>query len=106
MSTNYYVRTAATPPNGEGIHLGKSAQGHTFMFRGYPEQGITTYEAWRTLASSGEIVTESGAPVSFGDLIQRIAEDHSAWARFRAPRPRAVDQVDDGGHRFTLVEFC
>ncbi|MFI6228678.1 hypothetical protein ACIBCR_15355 [Micromonospora echinospora] len=106
MSTNYYVRTADTPPDGEGIHLGKFAQGHAFMFRGYPEQGITTYGAWRTLAASGEIVTECGAPVDLADMEKRIAEAHRTYARFRVTRPRKVDQVDDGGHRFTLVEFC
>lgn len=101
MSTNFYLRT----PDGQEIHLGKRAIGWPFMFRGYPDRGITNYEAWRAQLDLGEIRTEAGAPVTSGEMVQ-IVMNARAHARV-APHQPFKDDVDDAqGNRFTLVEFC
>lgn len=105
MSTNYYVRTADTMASDEGVHLGKTAAGHPFMFRGHPDLGITTYEAWLSLARSGQIVTEYEAEVTLDELVATIEDARTRWGRSVRSWTRD-DEIDDQGHRFILVEFC
>lgn len=101
MSTNYYVHT----PDGREIHLGKYANGWTFMFRGDPERGVVDYDTWRAQFGLGEIRTEAGAPVTAAEMEEAVADARRWWgARGRYPR---TDQHDDShGNRFTNVEFC
>jgi hypothetical protein len=100
VSTNFYLRK----PDGQEIHLGKTALGWPFMFRGYPERGITNYKAWRAQLDLGEIRTEAGAPVTSGEMVQ-IVTNARAHARVEEHRPFGYDVDDAQGNRFTLVEF-
>lgn len=109
MSTNYYVHTPQTVLDGEGIHLGKWANGE-FHFRAYPADkprpaevtwDVVDYESWSRLLDLGEIVTEAGRPVTAAEMVGEVQREPRHW---REPLHR--DQFEDGhGNRFSPHEF-
>lgn len=107
MSTNYYVRTADTPADAEGIHLGKYAAGSAFMFRAHFALGVTDYDSWLTLAQSGQIVAEHGGEVTVDELVDLVDDARRQWGRhMRWARPYPNQFDDANGNRFTDQEFC
>jgi hypothetical protein len=110
MSTNYYVRTAQTPPDAEGIHLGKWANGE-FHFRAYPAGkprpaeitwDVTDYGSWSRLLDLGDVTTEAGRPVTSAEMVSEVQREPRHW------RPAiSRDQfTDERGNRFSPYEFC
>jgi hypothetical protein len=110
MSTNYYVRTAQTPPDAEGIHLGKWASGE-FHFRAYPDGktrpaevtwDVVDFESWSRLLGLGEVETEAGRPVTAAEMVAEVQREPRSW------RPAiSHDQFTDShGNRFSSCEFC
>lgn len=110
MSTNYYVRPAGTPPDDEGIHLGKWANGE-FHFRAYPADrprpaevtwDVADFESWSRLLRLGEIVTESGRPVTAAEMVTEVQPEPRSWRQ-----AISRDQFTDiHGNRFSPYEFC
>jgi hypothetical protein len=112
MSTNYYVRTAATPEGDEGIHLGKSSGGWPFNFRAYPDAAtrpaevtwdVTDYGTWERLLSIGQIVTEYGSPVTPAEIMMMIAERRHLHPHRRVYSGQFTDR---DGNLFDPREFC
>ena len=110
MSTNYYVRAPGTPPDAEGIHLGKWASGE-FHFRAYPDTAsrpaqvtwdVVDYESWARLLDLGEIVTEAGRPVTAAEMVTEVQREPRPW------RQPIYDRqlTDSHGNRFSPYEFC
>jgi hypothetical protein len=108
VSTNYYVRTPQTPPGGEGIHLGKWANGE-FHFRAYPDEAsrpaeitwdVMDTESWKRLLDLGEIVTEAGRPVTAAEMVLEVQREPRSWRE-----PIHAGQFVDKGNRFSPYEF-
>lgn len=125
MSTNYYARTANTPADDEGLHIGKHSGGWDFLFRAHRDLDLTDCESWKQyLTQPGvEIWTESGYTVDFdqfwasavkrpadvgGLTVMRCHDDE--WARNRrdGTSVSSTDQqwTDTHGHPFSAYEFC
>ena len=112
MSTNYFVRTPRTPPDGEGIHLGKWAAGE-FHFRAYPDAAkrpeeitwdVTDYESWTRLLTLGQVETEAGRQVTAAEMVIEVQPEPRSW---RDPIHRKHGQFTDShGNRFSPYEFC
>lgn len=122
MSTNYYARTADTI--GEGVHIGKRSGGWDFLFRAYPDDGITDCEAWHAYLSrpSVRIVSEHGVEYElaefWGDAVKRPADvggqhvmrcHDDYWRGHRDPVSASLADkqwTDKHGHPFANYEFC
>lgn len=110
MSTNYYVRTPQTPEGDEGIHLGKSAGGWAFSFRGYPDGKprpaqvtweVADFDSWMRLLSLGIIFTEAGSTLTRDEMIATALDRPVTW------HPLGHDQFEDrDGNHFSPYEFC
>ncbi|WP_018219122.1 hypothetical protein [Salinispora vitiensis] len=106
MSTNYYVRIANTPDDGEGIHLGQHAAG-TFTFRAHPDRNVTDYEAWLNQLDQGEIVAESGYTVTRDEMVAIAAKTpRTPWAECGATHSGGDGYYDLEGRRWLAVDFC
>lgn len=122
MSVNYYARTAKTPEDEEGLHIGKHSGGWDFLFRAHRDLGLTDCESWKQyLTATGvEIVAESGYTVDFAefwaDALKRPADvgglhvmrtHDSAWRDHPSSFIRPGDEwTDEHGHPFSAAEFC
>ena len=109
MSTNYYVRTPQTPPDDEGIHLGKWAA-REFHFRAYPDAAsrpnevtwdVVDFESWTRLLDLGQVETEAGRQVTAAEMLIEV-QPEPGWR----PRIRHGQFTDDRGRRFSPYEFC
>ncbi|AXK88556.1 hypothetical protein SAMN05421776_12146 [Nocardia farcinica] len=114
MSVNYYARTAETPADDEGLHIGQYVGGTEFLFRGHRDLGLTTVQAWRDYLTRDDvtIVAESGYEVDFRDFwpdaVARPAHVDfimtPRWPSSELPSDRRWRDV--GGHPFFGAEFC
>lgn len=88
MSTNYYWRTnvCACCNRYDEKHIGKTAGGWQFSFRGYrdaeytgnPEDDIVSWEDWKArLRTTGLVFDEYGAPIEVEDFIAMVDNDFS-----------------------------
>ncbi|MET8278333.1 hypothetical protein [Micromonospora sp. NPDC005174] len=107
MSTNYYLRTADTAADSEGVHLGQYAAGG-FTFRAHPDRGVTDYSTWRAQLDSGEIVSESGGTITRGEMILIAAEQSRipSWVERGTTHSGGAGFYDMDGRRWLTVEFC
>ncbi|MEU0078475.1 hypothetical protein ABZY58_11315 [Micromonospora tulbaghiae] len=107
MSTNYYVRTADTPVDSEGIHLGQHAAGG-FTFRAHPDRSVTDYQSWLAQLDSGQIVTDSGRAVTRDEMIQVASEQSRipSWAERGTAHSGGAGFYDMDGRRWLSVDFC
>ena len=59
MGTNYYTMKEAPCPTcahgGEDYHIGKSSGGWKFLFASYPDEGLTTKQAWHDFLQHRQI---------------------------------------------------
>jgi hypothetical protein len=110
MSTNYYVRTPATAPDAEGIHLGKWANGE-FHFRAYPDAAdrpaevtwdVTDIDSWTRLLDLGDVVTEYGRPITAAEMVAEAQREPRSWR----PAIEGGQYTDSRGNRFSPYEFC
>jgi hypothetical protein len=106
VSVNYYLPDLNTTDGEEGIHLGKFAQGHEFMFRAHPDLGVIDYDTWAAFAETGQIVAEYGCEVTVDELLTTVAEARQTWGRFRRRTPYPYQYDDARGYRFNTREFC
>lgn len=117
MGTNFYLHRAPCESACEHcdydptLHVGKRSGGWTFGFRGYPELGLTSWKAWRTLINqAGGVEDEYGQTYSATQFIKEVDETRKPWGERKVtPRRRGHQwggRVDDEGWDFTDSEFC
>lgn len=113
MSTNYYAYGPAIDP--EGLHIGQSAAGWRFLFRGHPDLGLTTHAAWqRFLRQPGvRIEDEYGLDIDLDEMDatmtrRRLPDGTPLKPRVTAARTTLPDDwhIDPDGHAFCAKEFC
>lgn len=114
MSTNYYAfGPGITDP--EGLHIGQAAAGWRFLFRAWPEHGLTTFAAWREFILRPDITirNEYGRDVPADEMGTTMVERNGhdglpLQPRFGAVRTTLPDgySIDpDGYHAFCDREF-
>ena len=77
MGTNYYVAENACEccnRYDETYHIGKASYGWAFTFRGYSEEGLTSWQAWKEFLKDKLIVDEYGNGVTYLWLVNYIEE--------------------------------
>lgn len=69
MSVNYFALRPGE--QGEGLHIGKHVGGREFLFRGHPDLGLVSADAWgEYLADPGvTILAESGYEVPVDEFM-------------------------------------
>lgn len=113
MSTNYYAHGPF--PGGDtdgGLHIGQTAAGWRFLYRGWPEHGLTTYQAWANLLRQPGVTikAESGYTLTFDQMDATLTEvrDSRGWPLkervnvFHVPDGYHLD----GPHAFCVRDFC
>lgn len=116
MSTNFYFRPTDHAQYRDEDHIGLSAGG-VFLFRTYPQDGLTSFAAWQAkLQQPGlVIVDEYQRPVPFADfkaLVDSCLDAPSAEYR-NAPQleagarngPTVQRYRDEVGYLFANYEF-
>jgi hypothetical protein len=100
VSTSFYPRDAARQ---ETRHLGQQNTGSQFLFRAYPDRGITGTSSWlRQLEGAQRIRDEYGRPYTAAEMIAIVAECQAG-----KPRPlHGTDWRDTDGSAFCEAEFC
>lgn len=105
MGTNYYAHKVC--PNAcehcgiEGIHIGKSSGGWKFGFQGHPDEGLTSWKAWRErLSQPGvSILDEYGVEHSldeFTAVVDRVEyPDRRGGYLCRVGRRHSFLELDD-----------
>ena len=119
VSTNYYAfgPFPGGEADGEGLHIGQTAAGWRFLFRGHPSFKLTTAFAWRAflLQDATNIRDEYGVEYTPDEMIeiatQRLNdnEDQPLKARYSTrtgDRLRDGEHIDPDGHAFYNGEFC
>lgn len=109
MGTNYYVAMEACPHCGRGddrLHIGKSSAGWEFLFAPYPENGLTSWRAWKTFLKNRPIVDEYGQPIDLYDLECLIEAKRGGYTSRTAPAsvlgPSERRHIfDDEGYQFS-----
>jgi hypothetical protein len=117
MSTNYYAHGPF--PGGdteEGLHIGQTAAGWRFLYRGWPEHGLTTAKSWYffLLKNMSSIRDEYDRPYTLDEfrLIANRAEGGNGGQLKPRYGDRTNDQLDVGqhidpdGNAFYSGEFC
>ncbi|MFJ5952217.1 hypothetical protein [Streptomyces noursei] len=99
--------------NGEGLHIGQSAQGNKFLMRAHPDLGLTSLNAWTTFLRQTDVTTvnENGISPTVGDLrdiiLARFDSYHQPLRdRFVHGYERPGYHVDPEGVEFCALEFC
>ncbi len=106
MGTNYYLPKKCAAPCEHCCesteHVGKNSAGWTFGFQAYPDEGLTSWAAWKErIRAEGGVVNEYGekfTPEEFEKLVERTREP---WGpRGITPRHRdgispILGEVDD-----------
>lgn len=75
MGTNYYVaenRCDCCQRYDRTHHIGKSSWGWSFSFRGYREERLVSWQAWREFLQDRQIVDEYGRFIDYGDFCHMI----------------------------------
>jgi hypothetical protein len=103
MGTNYYVPHKPPCPTcglgSEDLHIGKSSMGWRFMFREYPEHGLTTWPAWKAFLVGRMIIDEYGQAHTLDALISLIESKQDG-------QTSSHNRIDDDGFSFSRGEFC
>ena len=104
MSTNYYAfgPFPGGEATGEGLHIGQAAFGWRFLLRAHPDQGLTSFAAWKAFLFRPDVTirSESGREVSPAELGARIVErrdgtDLPLKARFGIRGPSRPGELRD-----------
>lgn len=88
MGTNYYWYQGPPCPhcerNDKPLHIGKSSAGWCFALHIYPEDGINTYEDWRSKFNvvGSYIEDEYGKTVSVSEMLDIIIDRCSGSRNF------------------------
>jgi hypothetical protein len=83
MSTNYYFNSKPCPHCGraDNLHIGNTAAGWKFLFRGYPD--IRSYQDWlKRLEAGGEITDEYGRMHTldeFREMVECLLKDDECY---------------------------
>jgi hypothetical protein len=122
MGTNYYTRKkcecCGNVSEDNDLHIGKSSGGWKFLFAPYPNEGLTSWRAWRTYLANSEapIFDEYGEQHSFAALIALVESKQkpenldadTADATQYGPTPRAdrhrYETADADGYRFSTTD--
>ncbi|MET7975751.1 hypothetical protein ABZW44_22450 [Streptomyces mirabilis] len=121
MSTNYFAfgPFPGGEPDGEGLHIGQSAAGWTFLLRAHDDLGLISRAAWvEFLEVPGVVIRdEYGREVSTKELIETISARRGANGLFLRRRgfrsaldahPHWADHclVDAEGYELSRRAFC
>lgn len=121
MSTNYYAfgPFPGGEPDGEGLHIGKTAAGWVFLGRAHDGLGLTSRTTWMAFLEKPDvaILNEYGREVPVAEMAETMAarrgsdghllrrygfrsslDAHPGWAGRRL--------VDAEGYEFSRQEFC
>lgn len=122
MGTNYYTKSkcecCGAISEDRNLHIGKSSVGWKFLFAPYPEQGLTTWKAWRHyLAKTGApIFDEYGTQHTLAKLIYLVeskqkpdnldAENANESQYGPMPKHERVyhETADPEGYRFSTTD--
>ncbi len=108
MGTNYYHRTSICRSCGrcDERHIGKSSGGWTFSFRGYPEDGIKSWQDWLLiLKAGGKIYNEYGDQISIRDFIKLVKSKSKNKLNHSKECPEG-NWLDRELNSFSSSEFC
>jgi hypothetical protein len=128
MGTNYYAvdnRCHCCGRYDRTHHIGKSSWGWAFSFRGYREERLVSWQAWKQFLADREIRDEYGDAVSWEDFVRMIetvkAPGHvredghrNLQHNFEGQKPNErghtwfnpeYDWDDDEGYAFSSREF-
>jgi len=75
MGTNYYVASnycECCNRYDRACHIGKSSHGWSFSFRGYRQEGLVSWQAWRVFLKDQIIKDEYGDTISYEDFVNLI----------------------------------
>lgn len=75
MGTNYYVASnlcQCCDRYDRACHIGKSSHGWAFSFRGYRQEGLVSWQAWRVFLKDQIIKDEYGDTISYEDFVDLI----------------------------------
>lgn len=126
MGTNYYVREnhcKCCKRYDETYHIGKSSWGWAFSFRGYSDENLTSWAAWKAFLADKVIVDEYGetidysefctmvetvkSPRHFNEVTGRFNLSHNAEGK-KGPFPYFDSRYnwdDEEGYSFTTRDF-
>lgn len=121
MSTNYYAfgPFPGGEPDGEGLHVGKTAAGWVFLFRVHGDLGLTSRAEWVEFVGRADVAVrnEYGREVSVAEMTEAMSARRGPDGRllrrygFRNAldaHPRWADHclVDGEGYELSHREFC
>lgn len=113
MATNYYAHSNFTSGDARGgLHIGQSAGGFRFLFRSWPGDSLTTYQAWHDfLRQPGiTILAEPGYNIAPDEMDRIMTAARGYRDRLLEPRVRSFDIPNgyhlDGPHAFCVRDFC
>jgi hypothetical protein len=109
MSINYYAHQIGTSPTEKDLHIGQDAGGWEFLFRAYPERGLTTASSWYEFLSRSDIkiVAETGGDERLEDFWPKVL----LWQKRKCRVSKigySRDKMwrDDQGYLFSNQELC
>jgi hypothetical protein len=117
VSTNYYAHGLFLGGDTEeGLHIGQTAGSWRFLYRSWPEHGLTTAKAWYffLLKNMSSIRDEYDRPYTLDEfrlIADRTEDGHGQPLKLRYG-VRAGDQLRDGehidpdGNAFYNADFC
>lgn len=124
MGTNYYTEKSkpciTCGHGGDEWHIGKNSSGWLFLFASYPEEKLTSKQAWFDFLKDKEIKDEYRETIPFEDFWAMVEAEQSNpenWSAFTAPlrasgqplysRPDSYEYLDTEGYRFSKThDFC
>lgn len=107
MGTNYYIDRdppccpTCGKPTSQVHHIGKSSAGWAFLFRGYPDEGLTSAKAWFEFLKGKQIVDEYGIPHS----LERFQQMVDGKRGDRIAYNDSQKKMDPDGHPVAFYEF-
>jgi hypothetical protein len=82
VSTNYYAFGSfpGGEVSGDGLHIGQTAAGWTFLFRAHDELGLTSRSAWAEFLGSPGIAisNEYGREVPVAEMVETMTARRGA----------------------------
>lgn len=115
MSQNYYAfgDFPGGDPTGEGLHIGQSAMGVTFLMRSHPDMKLDSLKDWEGFLRhvGATIRAESGIDSSIGELRELVMRRFGVHQQPLKRRwvhgcERPGYHLDPEGVEFCSLEFC
>lgn len=90
----------------EVLHIGRLSAGWKFVFHGYPERGIRSFEDWKKILENPNVTISDGDayPIAFADFVKLVElRQMPITARCHV---RLANEDGDFYHDARKYDFC